>query len=69
MSILSGNLDLDSRWKEWFDGFEMQLHGEDTVLRGNVPYQGALHGVLAKIRDFGLIILLVENITRETNDE
>ena len=51
---------LDSRWAEWFDGFEMQSVGEDTVLAGYVSDQAALHGVLAKIRDLGLIIILVE---------
>ena len=51
---------LDQRWADWFDGFEMQSVGEDTVLAGCVSDQAALHGVLAKIRDLGLMILLVE---------
>jgi hypothetical protein len=49
---------LDQRWAEWFDGFEMKSVDEDTVLCGSVPDQAALHGVLAKIRDLGLMILL-----------
>ena len=51
---------LDQRWADWFDGFQMQSVGEDTVLAGCVSDQAALHGVLAKIRDLGLMILLVE---------
>ena len=51
---------LDHRWADWFNGFEMQSVGEDTVLAGCVSDQAALHGVLAKIRDLGLMILLVE---------
>ncbi len=55
---------LDQRWVEWFDGFEMKYIGEETVLRGPVLDQAALHGVLAKIRDLGLSILLVENLRK-----
>ena len=60
---------LDQRWAEWFDGFEMKSVDEDTVLCGSVPDQAALHGVLAKIRDLGLMILLVENLKRDGDDE
>ena len=60
---------LDQRWSDWFDGFEMKSVGEDTVLRGSVPDQAALHGVLAKIRDLGLPILLVVNLGYEVDDE
>ncbi|MFO7584947.1 MAG: hypothetical protein R6W69_09465 [Anaerolineales bacterium] len=51
---------LDQRWADWFDGFQMQSVGEDTVVAGYISDQAALHGVLAKIRDLGLMILLVE---------
>jgi hypothetical protein len=50
----------DQRWADWFDGFQMQSVGEDTVVAGNISDQAALHGVLAKIRGLGLMILLVE---------
>jgi len=56
---------LDRRWSDWFDGFEIQYIGEDTVLAGCVSDQAALHGVLAKIRDLGLTILLVQNLTEQ----
>jgi hypothetical protein len=53
---------LDPRWSDWFSGFEIEHSGEDTILTGDVPDQAALHGILAKIRDLGLPILLVENL-------
>ena len=60
---------LDSRWADWFDGFEMQSVGEDTVLTGCVSDQAALHGILAKIRDLGLVILLVEHLGNRVEDD
>jgi hypothetical protein len=56
---------LTSKWSDWFDGLQMSYCGEDTILTGSVLDQAALHGVLAKIRDLGLPILLVENLARE----
>ena len=51
---------LAQKWVDWFDGFEIQYFGEYTVLAGRVSDQAALHGVLAKIRDLGLMIIFVE---------
>ena len=56
---------LDQRWSDWFDGFQIAYHGDETILTGSVVDQAALHGVLAKIRDLGLTILLVENLEKE----
>lgn len=51
---------LDKQWRDWFDGFSITPQGdEQTVLSGAVADQAALHGVLAKIRDLGLPLLLV----------
>lgn len=49
---------VDERWECWFDGMtlERQLEGV-TVLRGHVPDQSALHGLLARLRDLGLPLL------------
>jgi hypothetical protein len=59
---------LDQRWTDWFDGFEMAYHDKNTILTGHVADQAALHGLLAKIRDLGLTILLVENFADEVED-
>lgn len=54
---------LDERWLDWFDGFTLITQAENlTLLVGQVQDQGALHGILAKIRDLGLVLLSVEQI-------
>lgn len=58
--------ELEERWSDWFDGFTVTLEGENqSVLLGDVPDQCALHGVLSKIRDLCLPILLVEILDDE----
>jgi len=56
---------LDQHWSDWFAGFKIEHHSSDTLLTGTVVDQAALHGILAKIRDLGLNILLVENFESE----
>ena len=50
---------LDQKWADWFDGFVIVSRDNgQTLLTGPVADQAALHGVLAKIRDLGLPLLL-----------
>ena len=51
---------LDPHWSAWFDGLTV-IPEEDgtTTLRGVVSDQAELHGVLAKVRDLGVTLLLV----------
>jgi len=54
---------LDAEWSDWFDGFAIEATGEnETVLTGVVVDQAALYGVLSKLRDLGLPLLLVERL-------
>lgn len=51
---------LDYSWSDWFDGLTINHMKDDTtVLTGVLPDQAALHGVLNKIRDLGLVLMTV----------
>ena len=51
---------LDQSWSDWFDSFTITQQNGETLLAGQVIDQAALHGILAKINDLGLVILSVE---------
>ena len=54
---------IDPTWSDWFGGFTITPQNGETVLEGEVMHQAALHGILAKINELGLVILSVEMIT------
>jgi hypothetical protein len=58
---------LDDRWSEWFDGMTLSCDdaGGETTLSGPVADQAALHGLLAKVRDLGLLLLSVRRRDQE----
>lgn len=51
---------LGGDWTDWFDGLTItpQDNGE-TLLSGPVVDQAALHGLLRKVRDLGMVLLSV----------
>jgi hypothetical protein len=52
---------LDDRWTGWFDDLTLAHEGDGTTtLRGLVPDQAALHGLLGKVRDLGVTLISVE---------
>ena len=54
---------LDQGWSEWFDGLTITYEPEgNTVLRGSLADEAALHGVLIKVRDLALPLLAVNRI-------
>jgi hypothetical protein len=54
---------LDQHWSEWFDGLAISYDLDDnTVLRGSLVDETALHGVLIKVRDLALPLLAVNRI-------
>ena len=54
---------LDHRWAGWFDGLTLTLEDNgDTLLTGPVVDQAALHGLLRKVRDLGMPLVLVRRV-------
>ena len=54
---------LDAHWSDWFDGFSVTAEADgQTTLVGRVADQPALHGVLARLRNLTLPLLLVERV-------
>ena len=61
---------LGSRWSAWFDG--LSLTSEDdgtTVIRGPVPDQAALHGLLSKLRDVGIPLVSLAQVLPDATHE
>ena len=49
---------LDQQWSAWFQGLSISYDGEgNTVLRGPLADEAALHGVLIKVRDLALPLI------------
>lgn len=51
---------LDSEWTDWFEGLTITLEKTGhTLLTGPVVDQAALHGLLKKIRDLGMLLISI----------
>jgi hypothetical protein len=54
---------LEQTWSDWFEGLTIVPQDYDeTLLTGRVADQSALHGLLAKISNLGLPLLLVRRV-------
>ena len=57
---------LDPAWSTWFDCLTVSQAGDGTTeLTGPLVDQAALFGLLARLRDLGATLLLVERLTAE----
>jgi hypothetical protein len=57
---------LDPMWSTWFDSLTVtQAENGTTELAGPLADQAALFGLLARLRDLGATLLLVEHLTAE----
>jgi len=55
---------LDSRWEAWFDGLSLTRADDGTtVIRGPIVDQAALHGLLQKLRDIGVPLISLTQLT------
>jgi hypothetical protein len=50
-----------------FDGFDCEVEPAETILRGSVSDQAALHGVLDRIQGFGLELVEVRRVGKSRN--
>jgi hypothetical protein len=54
---------LDERWSSWFDGLDIRSDvRNETIIVGPVVDQAALHGLLSRVNDLGLVLISVRRI-------
>ena len=59
---------LSPRWQTWFDDFQIETDRDgNTLLTGPLPDQAALHGLLARVRDLGLVLLSLRLLSVSDN--
>jgi len=60
---------LDDQWADWFGGLTLTLKEDgNTLLTGMVADQAALHGLLRKVRDLGMVLISVNRIELDQAD-
>ena len=52
---------LDARWNELFEGMTIAWQDNITTISGMVEDQAALHGLLARVRDYGLVLISIQS--------
>ena len=51
---------LDKSWEDWLGDMSIRHENNgETLLTGSLPDQGALHGVLNRLRDLGIELISV----------
>ena len=64
---------LSQQAASWFSGMEIvvdeTINPSQTVIKGFMVDQAALHGLISRIRDLGLTLVSVNQIARKDDDE
>ena len=64
---------LSQQAASWFSGMEIvvdeTINPSQTVIKGFMVDQAALHGLISRIRDLGLTLVSVNQIERKNDDE
>lgn len=50
---------LDEKWKDCFEGMEINYDGNYTIITGNLKDEAHMHGILNQIRDLNLKLISV----------
>ncbi len=59
---------LDARWSAWFEGLTITCDTDgNTVLRGQLVDEAALHGVLIKVRDLALPLISLSRVDTDAS--
>jgi hypothetical protein len=53
---------LDPRWTDWFEGLAIGSDDSQTVISGAVADQAALHGLLNRVFDLGVVLISVRRL-------
>jgi len=57
---------LGTRWISWFDGMDVVASADGTTaIRGSVADQAALHGLLDRLRDLGVELISVAQLSSD----
>jgi hypothetical protein len=60
---------LDEGWSDWFGGLQIEtMSDRETCITGLVADQAALHGILNRIFDLGLVLISVRRIDDTPQD-
>jgi hypothetical protein len=60
---------LEERWSHWFSDMEIipvsagEPHG--TIIRGELPDQAALYGLIGRIRDLNLTLIDIKRMNKD----
>jgi len=64
---------LSQQGASWFTSMEIVVdestNPAQTIIKGFIVDQAALHGLISRIRDLGLTLVSVNQIERKDNDE
>ncbi len=58
---------LDKKWKNYFEGLEINYEGNNTLLTGEIKDEAHLHGILNQIRDLNLKLMSVNPAEKKYN--
>ena len=63
--VVKGHLDM--YWSGWLEGLRITHNAQgETIISGEIRDQAAFYGLLVKLRDLALVLLLVKYVADES---